>query len=114
MSNTNSTRINDNDFSALLAGITLHSSEGRKATCLAFRAAMNDLYASKSVDRLNQLAAITKGLPFWPKLFQAVKLFAGGSVNELGANAVPKRIREDNRANDYVRNMKLDCTGIVI
>lgn len=77
---------NNPTFEQMLASITSNENQTRKAICLAFRAAMNDLYNSKSAERLNQLTAVVSNMPYWGKIKKAVLVFAGGYDLNLGVD----------------------------
>lgn len=65
-------------FNETLQKITRTSQDTRKHICVAFRAAMNDLFYSKSTERLNMLARVVSPLSEWSKVKSAVFVFAGG------------------------------------
>lgn len=75
---SSSVNLSDNSFRMLCAEIMAHNGKKRRAMCRAFRAAFNDLYCSKSLNKLNMFLRTIELLPEKGKLLAACRAYLGG------------------------------------
>lgn len=73
-----SKRLSDDAFRALCQEILSCQGKKRRMLCRAFRSSFNDLYSSKSLDRLNLFLKTIELLPEKGKLLAACRAYLGG------------------------------------
>lgn len=73
-----SKRLSDDAFRALCQEILSCQGKKRRMLCRAFRSSFNDLYCSKSLDRLNVFLKTIELLPEKGKLLAACRVYLGG------------------------------------
>lgn len=73
-----SKRLSDDAFRSLCQEILSCQGKKRRMLCRAFKAAFNDLYCSKSLDRLNVFLKTVELLPEKGKLIAACRAYLGG------------------------------------
>lgn len=73
-----SKRLSDDAFRALCQDILTAQGKKRRMLCRAFKSSFNDLYASKSTDRLNTFLKTIELLPEKGKLLAACRAYLGG------------------------------------
>ena len=73
-----SERLSDDAFRALCQDILTAQGKKRRMLCRAFKAAFNDLYCSKSLDRLNVFLKTIELLPEKGKMLAACRVYLGG------------------------------------
>lgn len=78
VSSSNSANLSDASFRMLCAEIMTHNGKKRRAMCRAFKAAFNDLYCSKSLNKLNFFLKTIELLPEKGKLLAACRVYLGG------------------------------------
>lgn len=77
---TNDNVMNLETFRATLDAIVAGHKEERKAISIVFRSCLNDLFHSKSVDRLNMAASALSALPFWNEFVRQARRAYGGLI----------------------------------
>ena len=78
ISASSSVNLSDNSFRMLCAEIMAQNGKKRRAMCRAFKAAFNDLYCSKSLNKLNFFLKTIELLPEKSKLLAACRVYLGG------------------------------------
>jgi hypothetical protein len=73
-----SKRLSDDAFRSLCQDILSAQGKKRRMLCRAFKASFNDLYSSKSLDRLNIFLKTIELLPEKGKLLAACRIYLGG------------------------------------
>lgn len=85
---SSSANLSDDSFRMLCAEIMAHNGKKRRAMCRAFRAAFNDLYYSKSLNKLNMFLKTIELLPEKGKLLAACRVYLGGTERDAKGDLV--------------------------
>ena len=83
-----SKRLSDDAFRALCQDILSAQGKKRRMLCRAFRAAFNDLYSSRSLDRLNVFLKTIELLPEKSKLLAACRVYLGGAEQDAKGDLI--------------------------